>query len=60
LGDLIGACGGAEASRARVHCAWAKFRKLAPVLASKGASLKVKKIYTGPVSRVSWDMRVKL
>jgi len=32
LGDLIGAGGGAEeASRARVRCASAKFRELAPV-----------------------------
>ena len=30
LGDMIGAGGGAEeASRARVRCAWAKFRELA-------------------------------
>jgi len=43
LGDLIGAGGGAEAaSKARVRCAWAKFMELAPVLTSRGASLKVK------------------
>jgi len=39
---LIGAGGGAkEASSARVRRAWAKFRELAPVLTSRGASLKV-------------------
>jgi len=42
-GDLIGAGGGAEkASKARVRSAWAKFRELAPVLTSRGGSLKVK------------------
>jgi len=41
LGDTIGAGGGAEeAVRARVRCAWAKFKELAPVLTSRGASLK--------------------
>jgi len=39
LRDLIDASGGAEeASRVRVRCAWAKFRELAPVLTSRGAS----------------------
>ena len=39
LGDMIGAGGGAkEASRARVRCAWAKFRELAPILTSRGLS----------------------
>jgi len=47
LGDLIGAGGGAEeAPREIIHSAWAKFRELAPVLTSRGASLKVKgKVY---------------
>src|SRR5665811_653595 len=41
LGDMIGAGGGAEeAARARVRCAWGKFSELAPVLTSRGASLK--------------------
>jgi len=35
-GDLIGAGGGGEeASRARVRCAWARFRELAPMLTSR-------------------------
>ena len=35
LGDMIGAGGGAgEAARARVRCAWAKFKELAPILTS--------------------------
>ena len=43
LWDMIGSGGGAEeASRARVKCAWGKFRELAPILTSRGASLKVK------------------
>ena len=65
LGDTIGVGGGAEdASRARVRCAWAKFRELAPILASRGASLRVKgKIYRACVQRVlvygseTWPMK---
>jgi len=42
-----------EASRARVRCEWAKFRDLAPILTSRGASFKVKgKIYKACVQRV--------
>jgi hypothetical protein len=54
LGDMIGAGGGAEeASRARVRSAWAKFRELAPILTSRGASLKVKgRVYKACVQRV--------
>src|SRR5258706_11383195 len=54
LGDMIGAGGGVEeASRMRVRCAWAKFRELAPILTSRGASLKVKgKVYRARVQRV--------
>jgi hypothetical protein len=67
LGDMIGAGGGAEeASRARVRCAWAKFRELAPVLTSRGASLKVKgKVYKACVQRVlvygseMWPVKMK-
>ena len=43
LGDMAGAGGGAEdASRARVRSVWAKFRELAPILTSRGTSLKIK------------------
>jgi len=54
LGDTIGVGGGAEdALRARVRCAWAKFRELAPILMSRGASLRVKgKICLACVQRV--------
>ena len=47
LSDMIGSGGGAEeTSRARVRCAWAKFRELSPILTARGASLKVKgKLY---------------
>jgi hypothetical protein len=66
LGDMIGAGGGAgDASRARVRCAWAKFKELAPILTSRGASLKVKgKVYNACVQRVlvygseTWPMKV--
>jgi hypothetical protein len=51
-GDMKGSSGGAEeASRAR--CAWGKFRELAPILTSKGASVKVKGRVTLHVFRVS-------
>ena len=67
LGDMIGAGGGAEeASRARTRCAWAKFRELAPILTSRGASLAVKgKIYKACVQRVlvygseTWPIKVE-
>ena len=39
FGDMTGAGGGAEeALRARVQCAWGKFRELSPILTSRGAS----------------------
>ena len=44
-----------EAATARVRCAWAKFKKLFPILTVRGASYRIKgKIYTGLVSRVYW------
>ena len=66
LGDMIGSGGGAEeASRARVRCAWAKFRELSPILTARGASLIVKgKIYRACVQSVlvygseTWAMKV--
>ena len=47
LGDTLGAGGGVEeAARARVRCAWAKFRELFPILTARGASYRIKgKIY---------------
>ena len=33
LGDTLGSCGGVvEVARARVRCAWAKFKELSPIL----------------------------
>src|SRR3989441_12238676 len=66
LGDVIGKGGGAEeASRARVRCAWKKFRDLRRLLTMSGASLKVKgKIYRACVQRVlvygseTWQMKM--
>src|SRR5437867_9361561 len=66
LGDVIGKGGGAEeASRARVRCAWGKFRDLRMLLTARGASLRVKgKIYRACVQRVlvygseTWPMKV--
>ena len=50
LGDMIGSRGG---FKARVRCAWGKFRELAPILTSRGASLKVKgKVYSACVQCV--------
>jgi hypothetical protein len=67
LGDMIGSGGGAEeASRARVRCAWAKFRELSPLLTARGASLKVKgKLYNMYVQCAmmygseTWAMKVE-
>src|SRR4029077_5491230 len=43
LGDMISEAGGAgHASVVRVRCAWQKFRELAPILTSRGVSLKLK------------------
>jgi hypothetical protein len=66
LGDMIGSGGGSEeAARARVRCAWAKFRELSPILTARGASLRVKgKIYRACVQSVliygseTWPMKV--
>ena len=56
LGNVIGDAidGGAEeATRARVKCAWSKFMELAPILTTRGASLKLKgKMYRACVQRV--------
>ena len=54
MGDAIEDGGGAEeATRARVKCAWSKFKELAPILTTRGASLKLKgKIYRACVQRV--------
>ena len=54
LGDTIGAGGGVEeAARARVRCAWAKFKELSPILTARGASYGIKgKIYKACVQSV--------
>ena len=67
LGDMIAAGGGAgEASRARVRSGWAKFKELAPILTSRGASLKIKgRVYRACVQRVlvygseTWPVKVE-
>ena len=54
------------ASKNRVRCAWAKFKELAHILTSRGASLKVKgKVYKACVQRVlvygseTWPVKVE-
>jgi len=67
LGDVIGNGGGAkESSRARVRCAWGKFRVLKILLTARGASLRVKgKIHGACVQRVllygseTWPMKTE-
>ena len=51
LGDTLGSGGGVvEAARARVRCAWAKFKELSPILTVRGASYRVKgRIYSASV-----------
>ena len=64
---MIAAAGGAgEASRARVRSGWAKLKKLALILTSRGASLKIKgRVYRTCVQRVlvygseTWPVKVK-
>jgi hypothetical protein len=67
LGDMIGDEGGTEdASRTRVRCLWIKFRELATVLTSRGASLWLKgKIYSAYVcsvmlyGRMPWPVKIQ-
>ena len=54
-----------EAARARVRCAWAKFKELSPILTARGASYLIKgKIYRACVQSVltygteTWAMKV--
>ena len=35
--EIESGSGAEEASRAKVGCAWAKFRELSPILAARGA-----------------------
>ena len=61
LGDTLGSGGGVvEAARARVRCAWAKFKELSPILTMRGASYRIKgRIYIVLVSRVFCYMELK-
>ena len=54
LGDTLGAGGGVdEAARARVRCAWAKFKELLPILTAHGAPHRMKgKIFMAFVQSV--------
>ena len=54
LGDTLGSGRGVvEAARARVRCAWAKFRELSPILTVCGASYRIKgRIYSARVQNV--------
>ena len=54
LGDMVGEGGGAvEASKARVKCAWNKFREFSPILTTRGASLRMKgKLYSACIRSV--------
>ena len=63
-GDTLGGGSVEEAARARVRCAWAKFKKLSPILTAQGASYRIKrKIYKTCVSSVltygteTWAMK---
>jgi len=60
LGDMLGAGGGAvDASRARVRCAWCKFRELSSILTARRVSLRLKGKCTEPVCSLCWCMEVK-
>ena len=64
IGDTLGAGGVEEAARARVRCAWAKFKELSPILTAQSASYRIKgKIYKACVQSVltygteTWAMK---
>ena len=65
LGDTLGSGGGVvEAARARVTCAWAKFKEQSPILTVRGASYRIKgRIYSACVQSVliygaeTWAMK---
>ena len=65
LGDALGSGGGVvEAARAKMRCAWAKFKELSPILTVPGASYCVKgRIYSACVQSVliygteTWAMK---
>ena len=67
LGDTLGAGGGAdEAARARVRCAWAKFKELSPILTARGTSYYIRgKIFRACVQSVltygteTWAMKAE-
>ena len=53
LGDTLGARGVKETARARVRCAWAKFKELSPILTAQDASYRIKgKVYKACVQSV--------
>ena len=54
LGDTLGKGAGVdEAARARMRCAWAKFKELSPILTARGASHHMKgKIFRACVQNV--------
>ena len=67
LGDTLDSGGGVEeAARARVRCAWAKFKELTPILTACGALYSIKgKIYRACGQRVltygseTWAMKAE-
>ena len=49
-----------KAARARVRCAWAKFKELSPILTARGASYRIKgKIFKACVQSVLTYMGLK-
>ena len=63
-GDATAGEGVVEAARARVRCAWAKFKELSPILTVRGASYHIKgRIYSACVQSVlicgteTWAMK---
>ena len=66
LGDTLGSGGVEEAARARVRCAWAKFKELSPIPTARDGSYRMKrKIYRACVPSVmtygteTWVMKVE-
>ena len=66
MGDTLGSGGGVEeAARARVRCAWAKFKELSLISTARGASYRIKRICRACVQSVltygteTWTIKVE-
>ena len=59
FGDTLVSGGGVvEAARAKVRCAWAKFKELSPILTVRGASNRIKgRIYSSSINMFMYRLK---